>query len=235
MDPSLDETLDIVAADLARFRDWGYDLVKHDFSSYDVLGRFLSDGTAELTSAPWRFADESRTTAEILVAFYTRIKETSAGVTIIGCNVVGHLAAGLVEAQRTGDDTSGRHWERTRRMGVNTLAFRLAQHNSFFTVDPDCVPSTHQTPWETNRQFLDLIAHSGAALFVSVDPTTRTPEIDADLTQAIRTALDGGAKGGVDPLDWQTTSAPRRWRVGAQVREYSWSMPWGTDLGIADI
>ena len=36
---------------------------------------------------------------------------------------------------RTGDDTSGRIWERTRRMGVNTLAFRLPQHNAFYHID----------------------------------------------------------------------------------------------------
>ena len=40
---------------------------------------------------------------------------------------------------RTGDDTSGRIWERTRRMGVNTLAFRLPQHNTFYHIDADCV------------------------------------------------------------------------------------------------
>ena len=28
------------ARDLHRFRDWGYELVKHDFSTYDVFGRF---------------------------------------------------------------------------------------------------------------------------------------------------------------------------------------------------
>ena len=56
-------------------------------------------------------------------------------------------------------------------MGVNTLAFRLPQHNRFFAVDADCVPCTPQTPWELNQRFLDLVARSGTALFVSVDPS----------------------------------------------------------------
>lgn len=64
---------------------------------------------------------------------------------MIGCNTVGHLAAGLVQVQRTGDDTSGRQRERTRRMGVKTLAFLLAQHNRLFVLDADCVPCTPQT------------------------------------------------------------------------------------------
>ena len=32
---------------------------------------------------------------------------------------------------RTGDDTSGRIWSVPDEMGVNTLAFRLPQHNTF--------------------------------------------------------------------------------------------------------
>ena len=41
--------------------------------------------------------------------------------------------------QRTGDDTSGKTWERTRVMGVNTLAFCLPQHGVFYEIDADCV------------------------------------------------------------------------------------------------
>ena len=55
-------------------------------------------------------------------------------------------------ANRTGDDVSGRLWERTRRMGVNTLAFRLAQNRSFFIVDADCVPLTKAIEWKKTSQ-----------------------------------------------------------------------------------
>ena len=48
-----------------------------------------------------------------------------------------HLAAGLVELQRTGDDTSGRDWARTKKMGVNTLAYRMPQNRAFYIDDPD--------------------------------------------------------------------------------------------------
>ena len=58
-----------------------------------------------------------------------------------GCNTIGHLSVGLFDASRTGDDVSGREWERTRRMGVNTLAYRLPQHKTFFQLDADCVPA----------------------------------------------------------------------------------------------
>ncbi|MFJ2886395.1 hypothetical protein ACIO53_10195 [Streptomyces sp. NPDC087305] len=172
-------------------------------------------------------SDRSRTSAEILVRLYGTIAEAAGDAVVIGCNTVGHLSAGLVRVQRCGDDTSGRSWERTRRMGVNTLAFRLAQHQRFFTLDADCVPCTPQTDWRLNRQFLDLVARSGTALFVSVDPAARTDRTGADLAAAVRLTLDGGTPGGVEPLDWLSTTAPRRWRSGAETLVYDWAEPWG--------
>ncbi|MGP3942034.1 hypothetical protein [Streptomyces sp. 6N106] len=227
LDPSLDATLATVAADVARFRSWGFELIKHDFSTYDVFGRFHPDTPHEMAGAGWRLADRTRTTAEVLVGLYRTIAEAAGDAVVLGCNTVGHLAAGLVQVQRTGDDTSGRHWERTRRMGINTLAFRLAQHSRFYAVDADCVPCTPATEWRLNRQFLDLVARSGTALFVSVAPAARTPQTDADLGAAVRLALDGGSPGGVEPLDWLGTTTPRRWRTGNAERTYTWSQPWG--------
>ncbi|MFJ2160824.1 hypothetical protein [Streptomyces sp. NPDC087856] len=227
LDPSLDVALETVAEDVTRFRRWGYGLIKHDFSTYDVFGRFASHSPAELALPGWSLSDRSRTSAEILVRLYGTIAEAAGDAVVIGCNTVGHLSAGLVRVQRCGDDTSGRSWERTRRMGVNTLAFRLAQHQRFFTLDADCVPCTPQTDWRLNRQFLDLVARSGTALFVSVDPAARTDRTDADLAAAVRLALDGGTPGGVEPLDWLSTTAPRRWRSGAETLVYDWAEPWG--------
>ncbi|WP_112238140.1 alpha-amylase family protein [Kribbella monticola] len=231
LDPSYPEVLDLVRADLQRFRDWGYELVKHDFSTYDVFGRFGPAMGARLTDDGWQLHDTTRTTAEIVLAFYRELRAAAGDVVLIGCNTVGHLAAGLVDIQRTGDDTSGRDWERTRKMGVNSLAFRLPQHNRFFTLDADCVPCTPQTPWEQNRQFLDLIARSGSALFVSVDPAARTERTDRELSDGIRLALSGGdaARGGIEPLDWLVNTTPNLWRAGGDEVRYDWSQPWGAD------
>jgi alpha-galactosidase len=228
LDPSRRDVLDLVAADLHRFRDWGYELVKHDFSTFDILGQFgPALGAAPASGPP--LADTTRTTAEVVTDLYRVIRDAAEGLVVIGCNTIGHLAAGLVDVQRVGDDTSGRNWERTRRMGVNALAYRLPQHGSFFTVDADCVPSTPHTPWALNRQFLDVVARSGTALFVSVDPASRDAEVDADLSAALRIALDGGEPGGLEPVDWLTSTTPTRWRGRSGVREYDWSRPWGSD------
>ncbi|HVX47524.1 MAG TPA: hypothetical protein VHC49_26785 [Mycobacteriales bacterium] len=229
LDPSRAGTLEQVAADIHRIRDWGFELIKHDFSTYDLFGRFAPAMGGRPAAPGPNLADPGRTNAEVILDFYETVKEASGSALVIGCNTVGHLAAGLVEIQRIGDDTSGRQWDRTRRMGVNTLAFRLPQHGRFFVADADCVPCTPATDWTLNRQFLDVVARSGTALFVSVDPRSRTPEIDADLSAGLRTALDGGDPGEIRPLDWMHSPTPSSWRFGDQERSYDWLEAWGAD------
>src|SRR5205814_2897866 len=103
---------------------------------------------AELTDPGWHFADRSLTNAEIILRLYQTLRDAAKETILLGCNTIGHLGAGLFEIQRSGDDTSGRIWERTRRMGINTLAFRQPQHKTFFMADPDCAAHTRHTPWE---------------------------------------------------------------------------------------
>jgi alpha-galactosidase len=182
---------------------------------------------AELTDAGWHFADQSLTNAEIILRLYRTLREGADDAVLLGCNTIGHLGAGLFEIQRTGDDTSGLIWERTRRMGVNTLAFRLPQHGTFFASDPDCAAHTDRTPWEFDRQFLDAVARSGTALFISVDPRTIQPDQKAAFRAAMQTALSGGTPGGCEPLDWLHTTAPRVWRFGDEKVTYQWEEPSG--------
>ncbi|MFC0680102.1 hypothetical protein ACFFGH_19885 [Lysobacter korlensis] len=229
LDPSLPGTLAQVRDDLVRFRGWGYELVKHDFSTFDVTGAFAPAFGARMGSGAITFADRTRTTAEILLDFYRVIADAAGDAVVIGCNTVGHLAAGLVAVNRIGDDTSGKQWERTRRMGVNALAMRLAQHGRFFTADADCVPATPTTPWELNRRFLELVAASGTALFLSLDPASLSPEVRRDVADAVAVALDGGVDGGVEPLDQLYSTTPRRWRVGDEERVVDWSDRMGAE------
>ena len=70
-------------------------------------------------------------------------------------------------------------------MGVNTLAFRGPQHRTFFDLDADCAPITPQVPWELASRWLDLVARSGTALFVSPDPQS----LNAETRQAIKRAF----------------------------------------------
>jgi alpha-galactosidase len=220
LDPSLPETLETVREDVGRMASWGFELIKHDYTSFDLLGRWGSSMGADLTEDGWHFADRSRTTAEIALALYRAIREAAGSAAIIGCNTFGHLSAGLFELQRTGDDTSGRDFNRTRRMGVNTLAFRGPQHRAFFDLDADCAPITPQLPWNLAARWLDLVARSGTALFVSPDPVA----VNSESRQALRRAFAVAARPRelAEPLDWMDTTTPGRWRIGGHAVGYDW-------------
>jgi alpha-galactosidase len=227
LDLTLPENLASVHDDIARVRSWGFELIKHDFSTFDLLGKWGNEMGAEFTAPGWHFHDQSLTNAEILLRHYRTLREGAGDAVLIGCNTMGHLGAGYFEVQRIGDDTSGRVWERTRRMGVNTLAYRLAQNGAFFACDPDCVAHTENTPWDLDRQFLDLVARSGTALFVSADPRKVNPEKKAAFRTAMQLALSGGAPRTCEPLDWIYNTAPELWLLGDKRVTYRWSEPMG--------
>jgi len=229
LDLTLPENLSLIHDDVARIHGWGYELIKHDFSTFDIFCRWGFEMGAEMTDGGWHFADQTLTNAEIILRHYQTLRSAAGDSLLLGCNTIGHLSAGLFEIQRTGDDTSGHIWERTRRMGVNTLAYRLPQNGAFFVCDADCAAHTAHTPWEFDRQYLDVVARSGTALFISVDPRTVQPEQKAAFRSALQTALSGGAPGGAEPLDWLHTTVPRQWRMGGEMVTYHWEEPAGAN------
>jgi alpha-galactosidase len=219
-DPTIPEALDHTLDKVRQATNWGYELIKHDYTTYEIFGQWGFQMNASPAQPSWSFHDRSKTNAEIIRDFYTAIRRTAGERTVIlGCNTIGHLSAGLFEAQRIGDDTSGQIWERTRRNGVNALAYRIAQHRTFFIADADCVPITTLTPWSFNRQWLDLVARSGTALFVSPQPAAVGAEQRAALRSAIETLLS--AENNARPIDFRT-STPATYRFGDVERKYDW-------------
>lgn len=225
IDPTIPEMAELVRQDIGRMASWGYELIKHDFSCFDLMGRWGFAMGAELTDAGWHFADRTKTSAEVALALYRAIHEAAGSALLIGCNTFGHLGAGLFELQRIGDDTSGRDFNRTRRMGVNTLAFRCPQQGTFFGADADCTPITPDVPWELSARWLDLVARSGTPLFVSADPRT----LNAEVKQALKKAFAAAARPQplAEPLDWMDTTTPGRWRIQGATVEYDWYGPEG--------
>ena len=221
LDPSLPDVLQKVRDDITRLRQWGFELIKHDYTTFDVFGRWGFQMGSALTRDGWTFASGSdRTTAEIIGALYQTIRAAAGESLLIGCNTISHLSAGLFEICRVGDDTSGTEWARTRKMGVNTLAFRGAQHGAFYVCDADCVGITNAVPWMLNRQWLDLLARSGTMLFVSLAPDALGAEQRRDLRAAL--ALAATRQQLAEPLDWQRTVYPQRWRLMGREQNYEW-------------
>jgi len=219
-DPSLPEVLERIRTNFRTLHDWGYDLIKHDWATCDIFGRWGFQMGAVLTNTGWHFADRTRTTAEITLDLYWAIRDGAGDSILIGCNTVGHLGAGLFELQRIGDDTSGREWERTRKMGVNSLAFRGFQHNAFFAADPDCVGHTLVMPWEKNRQFLELISRSGTVLFVSIDPKIIDSAKERELKAAFAAASQPQPL--CEPIDWLENICPSHWILNGEETHFDW-------------
>lgn len=207
-DPTVPEARDAVLETMRQAVRWGNDLVKHDYSTYELFGAWGIEMGPSITTSGWHFNDRSQTNAEIVLSLYRSLREVAREQTVIGCNTIGHLAAGIFEANRTGDDVSGRDWERTRRMGVNTLAFRLPQNRAFFIVDADCVPVTEAIAWGKTRMWLDAVAHSGAALIISVEPGAISEQQKQTLREAFATAA---ATSGAVVSDVLLTNTPKHW------------------------
>jgi alpha-galactosidase len=227
-DPTVPAALQSVTEKVQRIRSWGYELLKHDFTTYDLLGQWGFEMGPRPTLPGWSFHDRSKTNAEIILDLYRAIRAAAGDETLIlSCNVVGHLGAGIFDIQRTGDDTSGKVWERTRRMGVNTLAFRLPQHESFFTLDADCVAITAAVPWPLTRQWLDVVARSRTALFVSAAAEATGEEQKKALGEAFSVATSADPSS--EPSDWFQDTTPESWTDGRGKSEkrYEWSAPDG--------
>jgi len=221
LDPTIAENVERVRYNVSTYKKWGYELVKHDYTTYDIMGKWGFEMKDTLTAPGWRFHDNAKTTAEIINHLYRAIRESAGDMYLIGCNTVSHLSAGVFELNRIGDDTSGKEWARTRKMGVNTMAFRLAQQNAFYAVDGDCVGLTKDIPWSKNKQWMQLLAESGAPLFVSPQPDAIGEEQRAFIKQSFAKAARVQPTG--EPLDWMTNPFPEKWKLNGREVGFDWT------------
>lgn len=227
LDPSLPEVIDHIKGTIKRLTSWGYKLIKHDFVFIDMFATNGFDSPKWVTPNGWSFHDRSRTSAEIALDLFRAILEVADDDTIIlACDTPSHLTAGLAHLMRTGFDTSSRHFERTRISGVNTLAFRLMQNGTFYVVDADCVCHAGRIDWKLNREWLNLVADSGTALFISSDPALTGEEQIRDMIPAL---AKGSHSGNVMvPLDWMNNQTPEYYLVNGEEKHYSWYSEEGT-------
>ena len=213
-----------IAADMKRFREWGVELVKIDYLTYDWSPRWNTrpyDNVVDAVRTDWR--DDTRTAAEVVRDLYRLMRECAGdGIYIIGCNAIDHFAAGLFELQRIGDDTSGTSWKRTLKMGPNAIAMRAIHNNIFYFNDGDCVglAEKNAVPWEKNAQWLDLVARSGTSLFVSWKRGFLNDDVRKALKEAFHRASCPQETG--EAIDWMDALTPQRWRFGSEYKTYNW-------------
>ena len=221
LDPTIPENLQRIGNTIRLYKTWGYHLVKHDYTSYDFFGRWGFEMNESLTSPGWHFHDQTITNAEIILFLYRTIRAASLDMYLIGCNTFSHLSAGIFELNRIGDDTSGNEWARTLKMGVNSLGFRLPQHNSFYAADGDCVGLTTKVPWEKNKQWLQLLTESSAPLFISAQPEA----LGEEQKKAVRKSFTAAAKVQPlgEPLDWMNNPRPAEWKLNGTTVHFDWT------------
>ena len=221
LDASHPAVLEYVGKLIGMLCDWGYTLIKHDFSTFDMLGFWGFERPREFAQDGWAFYNRSKTSAEIILDLYRVIYEASKDrALVLGCNVIGHLAAGLVHLNRTGDDTSGRDWERTRKYGVNALAFRMLHHEAFFLADADCIGIMGEIDWKMNREWMEAVAYSGTPMFVSPKPNVMSEAELAELREAYR--VNSVQEDVLVPLDWMENVTPENWLLNGEEKHFNW-------------
>lgn len=222
LDPSIPENLDRIKNHYKLYNQWGYEIVKFDFTTYDIFGKWGFDMVKDktMTANNWTMYDRSKTNAEIVLNFYKTMRDAAGMTYLISCNTISHLSAGLFELNRTGDDTSGNEWERTRKMGVNTLAHRGIHHGTFYAADGDCVGLTTKISWERNKKWMELLAKSGTPLFISAHADATGAEQKEFIKKCFKIASKEMPV--AEPLDWMTNAYPEKWKVANEILTFDW-------------
>jgi alpha-galactosidase len=220
LDPTIEENIEYIQNLFRLYKQWGFEMVKHDYTTYDIFAKWGKDMENNMTEAGWQFNDSTKTNAEIISHLYESIREGSDEMYLIGCNTISHLSAGVFELCRIGDDTSGKEWARTKMMGVNTMGFRMVQHKTFYEADGDCVGLTTAVPWEKNKQWMQLLAQSSAPLFISAQPNAVGAEQKTFIRKCFTEASKEQPVG--EPLDWLTNEFPSKWKLDKKVVRFNW-------------
>ena len=215
LDPTYEFSKELIYNDIKRLTDWGFDMIKHDFSYIDLFN-------ANITNLPYlRFYDKTKTNAQILKELYTLIQQAAGDTLIMGCNTINHLAAGIHQIQRSGNDTSGRHFEFTRRFGVHSMV-RAPQNNAFFKTDPDCAAFTEKVSIPLNLDFLEMAAITGAATFASVTPGILNDAQEKRLQEIFAIADTIKYEDYATVTDWDHTAVPSKFNYLGKEYNYNW-------------
>lgn len=224
LDPTHPFAIEKIYNDTSMIRGWGYELIKHDFTSVDLTG-LPQKHDYELFAPGRQLFDRTKTTASVFKNLYRTIQRAAGDAEVIGCNVYGHLSAGIHSIQRTGGDTSGHAYEWTKRDGVNTV-MRLPTNNIFYNADPDCAAFTDCVPADINLDFLEMCAYTGMVTIASVTPNSLTEEEMKRIREIFRIADSSEFQLGI--ANYDKTAEPEIFvsEDGKTVKKYDWTKPY---------
>ncbi len=226
LDPSHPFTLEKAFCDAKKLSDWGFDLIKHDFTTGDAVTgqKTLTSEQHDyaLTTENRRYFDKKKTTAVILKDLYKAIQKGAGEKEVIACNAVGHLSAGIHSLYRIGNDTSGRSFEWTRRDGINSV-MRLPLNNALYNADPDCAAFTDMVRSDVNLDFLEMCAITGMTTLASVTPGILKPDEMRRINEIFR--LADAETGNFGIKDYEKNANPETFVSpdGKTEKRYDWN------------
>ena len=215
LDPTHEFSKQKIFDDINMLSNWGYAMIKHDFSFFDLFGAAISD------NMPPHFYDKSKPNAQIVRELYELVQSAAGDTLVMGCNTVNHLAAGVHQIQRSGNDTSGRHFEFTRRYGIHSM-MRAPQNNAFFRTDPDCAAFTKKVSIPLNLDFLEMAAITGSATFASVTPGILNATEEKRLQEIFSIADKIKPEDYAVINDWTRTAVPSEFEYLGKTYNYNW-------------
>lgn len=223
LDASNPQILEQVEADASRIRGWGFDLIKHDFTTMDIIGdpTFNPGGYMPMKKPSF---DRTRTTAMIIKDLYKAVQKGAGDADVIGCNTISHLTAGIHSVYRVGNDTSGRNFEWTRRNGVNSV-MRLPLNNMFYNVDPDCAAFTEKVDPQLNLDFLEMCAITGMTTLASVTPGILSAEEMKRINEIYKIADQNELRFCIKNYD--KNANPDIFTDGTTERKFRWDKAYG--------
>ena len=68
---------------LRELTSWGYQMAKHDFSTYNLLGQWGFEMGPQPTLPGWSLNDPARTNAEVIADFYELLREAVGSATLL--------------------------------------------------------------------------------------------------------------------------------------------------------
>lgn len=224
LDPSHPYVLERAQNDSQTIRSWGFDLIKHDFSTIDffraapLTAEDSNFGLYERNKQPF---DKTKTNATIIKNLYKAIQRGAGEADVIACNAIGHLSAGIHSVYRTGNDTSGRSFEWTRRFGVNTV-MRLPLNDALYRADPDCAAFTERVDISLNLDFLEMCAITGMTTLASVTPGILSDNEMERINSIFKLADRNESRYGI--LNYDKTATPNSFisDSGESSRNFDW-------------
>lgn len=224
LDPSHPFSLEKIENDAKKIRGWGFEIIKHDFTTIDITENSPLDAAfynVNLIKNGNKFYDKTKTNATIIKNLYKAIQRGAGDADVIGCNTIGHLTAGIHSACRVGNDTSGRSFEWTRRYGVNSV-MRLPQNETFFNVDPDCAAFTEMVDAKINLDYLEMCALTGMTTLASVTPRILSKDEMKRINKIYKIADENKSRYTIENYD--KTANPEKFvsADGKTTKTYDW-------------